>query len=192
MLWSRDVRKVDPSELPVTGRQQVPSSCSCSSRVSLVADPPSFCGMVWVATEGLADFAESNNKALYSSYSHIFTLVAIQVPPRAHLWVHQALLFPLSISFLSCTHHCRALEGLLVLICDPCGAARCCGADGSITFALIPCKIQGVCLSQKQFLKSRVYMFFLNSSHLLVGKLGSVHMAWSRQLGTQGNTMDRL
>lgn len=61
---------------------------------------------------------------------------------------------------------------------DPCGAVRCCGADGNITLALNPCKIQGICLSQKQLLRSReyVYLFFLNSSHLIFGKLSSLRV----------------
>lgn len=59
---------------------------------------------------------------------------------------------------------------------DPCGAVRCCEANGNITLALNPCKIQGICLSQKQLLRSReyVYLFFLNSSHLIFGKLSSL------------------
>lgn len=65
-----------------------------------------------------------------------------------------------------------------MLSCDPCGAVRCCGADGNITLALNPCKIQGICLSQKQLLRSREYMylFFLNSSRLILGKLSSLRV----------------
>lgn len=54
-----------------------------------------------------------------------------------------ALWFLLSSLFLSCMHNQRGwVRRFMVLSWDPCRATRCCGADGNITLALIPCKIQ--------------------------------------------------